>query len=45
LPHATVSSCCVHEFWSEIKSRPSAFELVDRDGFDNWGGIGVVLQR
>jgi hypothetical protein len=44
LPHATVPSCCVHEFWTELKRSPSAFELIDRDGFDSWGGIGVVLQ-
>lgn len=42
LPHAVHADCRVHEFWAELKSNPTARELVDRDGFDTWGGIGVV---
>jgi predicted O-methyltransferase YrrM len=42
--HSHMPACRVHEFWREIKKSCSALELVDRDGFDTWGGIGVVIQ-
>jgi cephalosporin hydroxylase len=42
MPHQVHDSCRVHEFWSELKEQPAARELVDRDGFETWGGIGVV---
>lgn len=36
--------CQVHRFWQEIKPQYAHHELIDRDGFDIWGGIGVVVQ-
>ena len=42
--HVANPSCRVHEFWNEVKSRPGAVELIDRDGFEIWGGIGVLVQ-
>jgi cephalosporin hydroxylase len=37
--------CRVYEFWREVKTRYRAIELVDRDGFDVWGGLGVLVQK
>jgi predicted O-methyltransferase YrrM len=42
VPHQHNDQCRVHEFWAELRDRPDALELVDRDGYDVWGGIGVV---
>jgi len=44
VPHPHNPGCRVHEFWAEMKKLPSARELVDRDGYDTWGGIGVVTR-
>lgn len=35
----------VHRFWPEVRSRYRHYELIDRDGFDVWGGIGVLVQN
>jgi cephalosporin hydroxylase len=45
VPHPHSPDCRVHEFWAEMKKLPSARELVDRDGYDTWGGIGVVTRQ
>jgi predicted O-methyltransferase YrrM len=42
VPHPARASCRVHEFWAELRAGSPTEELVDRDGFDTWGGIGVV---
>jgi hypothetical protein len=42
LPHVVHESCQVHRFWNELRDRSGAFEIIDRDGFDVWGGIGVL---
>lgn len=36
--------CRVYEFWGEVKARYRSIELVDRDGFDVWGGLGILVQ-
>jgi cephalosporin hydroxylase len=42
--HPANPDCRVHEFWAELKQTTSARELVDRDGYETWGGIGVVMR-
>jgi predicted O-methyltransferase YrrM len=42
MPHKVHKDCRVHEYWSELRAARETFELVDRDGFETWGGIGVV---
>jgi predicted O-methyltransferase YrrM len=42
LPNVGHPDCRVHDFWAELRTGPTALEYVDRDGFDTWGGIGVV---
>ena len=37
--------CRVYQYWNEVKTRYRSKELIDRDGFDIWGGLGVVVQR
>lgn len=37
--------CQVHRFWQEVKAQYPHHELIDRDGFDTWGGIGVLVQK
>lgn len=37
--------CRVYEFWNEVRNRYRSFELVDRDGFEIWGGLGVLVQN
>lgn len=44
LPHPTFLGCKVHELWSELRATPTARELIDRDGYDVWGGIGVLTR-
>jgi predicted O-methyltransferase YrrM len=42
MPHKVHESCQVHLFWWKLVSILKGVELVDRDGFENWGGIGVI---
>ena len=42
VPHNVHLSCQVHVFWAQLKSVMNTVEIIDRDGFDCWGGIGVV---
>lgn len=42
VPHKVHASCQVHAFWAQLKSVMNVVEIIDRDGFDDWGGIGVV---
>lgn len=42
VPHAVHKSCQVHLFWDDLKKVTKVRELVDRDGFDRWGGIGLL---
>jgi predicted O-methyltransferase YrrM len=42
MPHKVHESCKVHLFWWKLISILKGVELVDRDGFENWGGIGVI---
>jgi hypothetical protein len=37
--------CRVFVYWNEVKWHYRSLELVDRDGFDVWGGLGVVFQN
>lgn len=34
----------VPQFWEEVKSGYRHYEFIDRDGFETWGGIGVLKQ-
>lgn len=34
----------VDRFWRETKGSYHSYELIDRDGFETWGGIGVLVQ-
>lgn len=40
----THPDCRVYQLWNELKDRYRSRELVDRDGFHTWGGIGVLVQ-
>lgn len=42
--NTTYPDCRVHEFWRQIRRAYRSYELVDRDGFNTWGGIGVLVQ-
>jgi len=44
MPHQVHSSCQVHRFWADLKAASNTSEFVDRDGFETWGGIGVVMR-
>ena len=44
VPHPHNPACRVHEFWAELKAAGPAREVIDRDGYHTWGGIGVVTR-
>lgn len=37
-------ACSVDRFWNEVKHGFRYWEFVDRDGYDVWGGIGLIEQ-
>lgn len=41
-PHLTHASCQVHRFWEFLSKEIETSVIVDRDGYEHWGGIGVV---
>jgi predicted O-methyltransferase YrrM len=44
LPQMSHADCRVHQFWAELTEHFDTEEYVDRDGFETWGGIGVVIK-
>ncbi len=42
MPHRVHHDCQVHVFWDRLKKRINRSEIIDRDGYEHWGGIGYL---